>query len=217
MNWWRGAASVLTDLGLRLVAILLAVVFILHARTQAERESILSVPLRVRNVPAGMMVATDIPDRVEVRVKGSVNALVRLRLAPPEVELDLADAVPGQVTQRRLTVGEIHMPVRSPIRALEIVRPRVVSIGVDERLTREIRVLPAVTGTTPAGFTFGGAPGTDPPQVQVTGPRRLVEALDVIRTEPLDLGRFGPGVSTEVGLEPLPGVITIVPPGFGSG
>jgi YbbR domain-containing protein len=212
MSWWRGVATVLTDLGLRLIAVVLAVAFLLHARTEAERETVLSVPLKVHNVPAGLMVATDLPDHVDVRLKGSVNALVRLRLAPPEVNLDLADARPGEVVQRRLTVGEVRMPVRSPIRVIEIVRPRIIPVGVDERLTREIRVLPAVTGIVTAGYTLGGVPGADPPQVQVSGPRRIVEALEVIRTEPLDLARVGTGDPTDVGLEPLPGVVTVIPP-----
>lgn len=212
MTWWRGVATVLSDVGLRVAAIVLALFFILHARTESQRETVMSVPLKVRNVPAGLMVATEIPERVEVRLKGTVNALLRLRLAPPEVELDLADAEPGEVVQRRITVGEVHMPVRSPIQVLQIVRPRIVPVGVDERVTRQVRVLPAVTGALPAGTTLGGAPGCDPPQVEVSGPRRLVEALDVLRTEPLDLSRLGAGAAGDVALEALPGTILVTPP-----
>src|SRR5687767_2842395 len=59
------------NLGLRLAAVLLAVALFLHVRTEAREDRLLEIPLRWKNLPAGLVIKDPVPNVVEVKVRAN--------------------------------------------------------------------------------------------------------------------------------------------------
>lgn len=186
---WKGVPSLLGDVGLRLAAVALAILVVLLSRPGARREAVLPVPLRITGLSDSLIVSTSLPARVDVRVQGPAGALMRLRLSPPELLLDLSGLQPGEVRERELRPGDVRLAPRAGARVIAVVSPRFVPVGVDRELDAMLPVEVVWGGTLTAGRTLGAAPTLTPRDVRVVGPARLVGPLTSIRTEPIDLSQ----------------------------
>jgi len=95
MIFWR---VLVNNLSLKLLALLLAVALWLLATGAKESERDLSIPLALRNLPAGLSVAGPLPDAVEVTVAGPRIRLLGLRTEELSLSLDLRNLREGTVT-----------------------------------------------------------------------------------------------------------------------
>ena len=84
---------------------------------------------------------------------------------------------------------------------LEItVDPTEVTATLEQLLTRTVRVVPSYSSPPPAGYVLTGTT-LEPATVQVTGPRRGVQAIQSIQTLPIDLSETRETVELEVKLD----------------
>ncbi len=95
MIFWR---LLVNNLSLKLLALLLAVSLWLLATGAKDSERDLSIPLALRNLPAGLSVAGPLPDTVEVTVSGPRIRLLGLRSEELSLSLDLRNLREGTVT-----------------------------------------------------------------------------------------------------------------------
>ncbi|MGA7826819.1 MAG: CdaR family protein [Geobacteraceae bacterium] len=95
MMLWK----VLTNnLSLKLLALLLAVALWLLASGAKDSEREFSIPLSLRNLPAGLAVAGSVPEAVDVTVAGPKLRLLGLRSEEMSLPLDLKNLREGTVT-----------------------------------------------------------------------------------------------------------------------
>jgi YbbR domain-containing protein len=92
---WR---VLVNNISLKLLALLLAVALWLLATGAKDSERDLSIPLALRNLPAGLSVAGPLPDTVEVTVSGPRIRLLGLRTEELSLSLDLRNLREGTVT-----------------------------------------------------------------------------------------------------------------------
>jgi YbbR domain-containing protein len=104
-----------------------------------------------------------------------------LRSADIHAELELGDAKPGERTFD-LTAQQVRHQ-----RDLTIVQvvPGQVHLSFDTRLTRDVEILPKVTGTFAAGEQIAKVL-VDPERITITGPQHHVEMVDAATTDPVD-------------------------------
>jgi YbbR domain-containing protein len=174
----------LVHTGLKLVSVFLAVLLWMMVSSQrASVERGLRIPLELQNLPENLEMVDTPQESVDVRVRGTADALGRISPGDLVATVDLSAAQPG----RRL----FHLSperVKAPF-AVQVtqVAPSSVAIRFEPSATRIVPVLPSVEGTPAAGFIVGKI-SAEPATVEIVGPesslRRVTEAI----TEPLWVG-----------------------------
>jgi len=173
------------NLGLKLLALLLALVVYGHVVTDQEQEWQLRTPLRIVGLPRTLVIDEPPPEAVEISARGTGKQLLRLRVSAPEMLLDLSRVGPGRV-QRILSPADVALPVGTDVAVTEILDPRMVSLTVDTLLTRAMPVSVSSVGALPRGLALLGPPVAIPANVVVTAPSRLIDRVE-LSVEPLDL------------------------------
>jgi YbbR domain-containing protein len=153
------------------------------ASQRAYVERGLRVPLELQNLPENLEMVEPPPESVDVRVRGTADALSRI--APGEIvaAIDLSSAQAG----RRL----FHLSserVKGPF-SVEVtqVTPPSVTIRFEPSSSRTVPVQPSVEGDPAPGFIVGKI-SADPPTVEIIGPESVLRRITEAITEPIWVG-----------------------------
>jgi len=160
-------------LGLKVLAIALAVVLWLTVSGEHVAERNLRVPLEFRNVPERLEITGATISTVDVRLRGSSAILGRLDAGEVVAVLDLSGGRPGS----RL----FHLrndQVRTPF-GVEVAQviPSTFSLELEQSASRVVPVIPSIHGEPAPGFVVGrrtSEPAT--PTVTTSRTRSLVPA-----------------------------------------
>jgi len=90
--------ALVKNLSLKLLSLLLAVALWVLATGAKDSERDIFIPLSIRNLPAGLSVASPLPGTVEVTVAGPKIRLLGLRSEEMSLSLDLGNLHEGTVT-----------------------------------------------------------------------------------------------------------------------
>ncbi len=138
---------------------------------------VIDVPVKVVNLAEGWRVLSVFPERIRVTLGGRVKTFQRSDLGQIEASVDLSSV--------QLSPGPLEMkPTVTPppgLRVLEI-SPAVVQVDVDPVVSREVPVRVLVTGKPHEDYQQG-APFLTVAEVTVSGPKRLVERVEVASAE----------------------------------
>lgn len=157
----------------KVLAIVLAIILWMYVMNEQNPpvEQTVSVKLEVRGVPEGLAV-TDHPETVKIRFRGPRSIIAGLR----------AQDLGAYVDVRTLTEGEHEVPVKTvtpvPLDILDV-QPKVVTVRLESQISRQLTVTPKFTGAPAAGVVVNKAT-IKPDVVTVTGPRSLVDLVDVV-------------------------------------
>lgn len=169
-------------LGLKMLALLLATVLWLTVAGEHVVERSLRVPLAVRNLPTAFEIEGDLPDMVDVRVRGSSSQLSRLDAGDVVAMLDMTNARPG-ARLFHLRTDEVRVPYGVEVAQ---VMPPALSLSVEKAAVRMIPVVPATDGDPAPGFVVGRISSV-PATVQVIGPESHVKDVSQATTEPIEI------------------------------
>jgi hypothetical protein len=178
--------GIFDNLGLKLLSLLLACVVYAHVVTEKEREVDLVVPLKLAKVPAGLTVLGDPPLQVRFRARGTGKQLLWLKLFEVEARVNVSDAAPGRY-QRMFSPADVLLPAGSGVTVAEVIEPRTLGLDFDAISSRRVRVIPTVVGLPASGYAVAGSPRAVPESVQVTGARKIVEAMDLLPSASVDI------------------------------
>jgi YbbR domain-containing protein len=173
-------------LGLKLASIFLSLVVFVHVYTEQEREWTFEVPLEIANLADNLCLVSPPPATVLVSVRGKGKDLIKLRLKGARAVVDLAEAGPGTV-KRILSAADIELPPDLSVTVADVFDPKVLSLDVDPKLTKFVRVVPVYSGSLGSGLELSGPPLVEPEQIHVSGARRVLSQLDYINTAPIDI------------------------------
>ena len=169
-------------LGLKVLAIALAVLLWLTVAGEHVVERSVRVPLEFRNIPQQLEIVGDPPSSVDVRLRGSSAALSRLEPGEIVAVLDLASARPGS-RLFPLRNDEVRAPYG--IQVAQVV-PGTLALELERSARRMVPVVPAVEGQPAPGFVSGRVT-SDPPTVEVVGPESRLRELSGATTEPVSI------------------------------
>lgn len=180
--------------GLKIVSVALAVVLWMMVSSQrAAVERGLRIPLELQNLPDNLEMVEPPPESVDVRVRGTADALGRISPGDLVATVDLSAAQAG----RRL----FHLSperVKAPFAvAVTQVAPSSVAIRFEPSATRIVPVIPSVEGDPAPGFIVGRIV-PDPATVEVVGPESLLRRVTEAITEPLWVGSARADVRSSV-------------------
>jgi YbbR domain-containing protein len=179
--------------GLKLLAVLIALVLWLTVAGEHVVERTLRVPLELRNVPERLEIVGDPPMTVDVRLRGSSALLGRMEPGDVIAIVDLATARPGS-RLFHLRTDEVRRPYGVEVAQIT---PVTISLELEVSGRRSVPVVPAVEGDPAPGFVIGRASAT-PATVEVVGPESRLRDLTSATTEPISVAGLRTSVTDTV-------------------
>ena len=170
------------QLGLKVLAIVLATVLWLTVAGEHIVERSLRVPLEFRNIPSALEIVGTTPDTIDVRVRGSSALLSRVQPGEIVAVLDLSAARPGP---RLFAIR--NDAVRAPF-GIEIAQivPATLSLDLEKSAQRRVPVVPVTQGEPAPGFVVGRI-SAEPATVDIVGPDTRVRQIAAATTEPVSI------------------------------
>ncbi len=198
------------DIGLKVVALVLAV--FLWVNVAERREVVLTVdlPLRYTNMPAEMTFASEVPRQASVEIRGR-SKFLRWRLKDVYFAIDLSPAEGGIVTHI-ISPSEIRLPPGKHLEVLEVLEPKGIRVELDNLVTRKLPPGVLLEGELPEGRVMIGKVSTEPGEIVISGAEKIVSPLDSVPTFAIgldDLGKDGQA-GTRVDLSGLLHVVSDV-------
>ena len=198
------------NLGLKLVALLLAVLVYLNVYTDRQATLIVSFPLQISDLADSLSLSGPMPAAVQAELRGTGKQLIRLRLTEPPVKISLAGIGTGRY-ERALTASDLPLPANYEIQVERLVSPRTVELQLDRRLRRRLPVAARVEGVPAGGVFWTGELSVTPASVEVSGPAQAVAALDSVRLDPVGIAGKRDTVTVAVEADALPDWCTMTP------
>jgi YbbR domain-containing protein len=169
-------------LGLKLMAVALAMLLWLIVAGDHLVERSLRVPLEYRNIPTELELVGDPPTEVEVRLRGSSALLGRLEPRDIVAVLDLASARPGS-RMFHLRSDEVRSPYG--VEVAQVI-PNTLAVDLEKSSHRTVPIVPALDGEPAPGFVIGRVTA-EPATVEVAGPESRLKQLSGATTEPVQV------------------------------
>ena len=166
------------NLGLKFLSMCIAALLWLVVAGERVVERVLRAPVEFQNLPNGLELGGDLPDTVEVRLRGSSGALSRMAAGDLSAVLDLRTARPGR-RLFHLTPAQVTVPY-----GIEVVQvgPSTLTMEFEASGVRTVPVRPDLEGRPAHGFEVT-AVTSDPPTVEVAGPESALKRLEAAVTE----------------------------------
>ena len=162
--------------GLKLLAVLIAVVLWIQVHGQGVGSLSMDVPLQVQGLQSDMVIVNDLPDHVRLTISGLQAQLASLKSTDIHVPIDVSDLKDPGVVERALEVSAIRLPVGLTIEKLQ---PDRLQLQVDRVVKREITVKPRLE--LPEGWKALDVQ-VEPDVVALAGPEVWLGALADVET-----------------------------------
>lgn len=167
------------NLGYKIISLVLAIVFWLWITSQAEPAGLWGkqtreVPLVVNNQPANLVIISDIPSSITVRLDNN-NIEEGVNVKNLFAYIDLKDAVAGEQSY------EVMIDAPEGV-VIESKSPGAVVLKLDTVKDKIIPVIANIIGTPADGFIHGN-PIITPPVVNVRGPTSVLDKLEEVVVE----------------------------------
>lgn len=142
-----------------------------------------SLPLEINLSDEPVVLSSDLPNTVLVRLRGAQSLMRRLDPVPLSVSVDMSEELPGE---HEVLLSKIHVLNVPRGVDVEFIQPDRLTLRLERSRSRELEIEVITLGQPPEGFHYYGAVA-DPPTMTVEGPESEIEALDVLRTNPIRL------------------------------
>lgn len=185
MNTIRGL--LLDNLGLKLVALLLAVLVYMNVYTDRPATGVVTFRMQITGLGDSLSLSGPVPSTVQAELRGTGKQLIFLRLTEPALKISLAGVRPGRFT-RALTAADLALPSGLDLVSENSLSPSQVELTVDHRTTRTLPVAARVDGRPSAGIVWNGQWRADPPRIHVSGPAQVLAAMDSLPLVTTSLG-----------------------------
>jgi hypothetical protein len=162
------------NLGLKLTALLLAVLVYLHVYTERPAQMLFSFPIQIADIDTTLSLLGPVPSAVVADVRGTGKQLIRLRLAEPVLKISLAGVSRGRF-ERLIADGDLPITASDGIQVERLVGPRTLALQLDRKIRRRVPVAARIQG---AGNW--GEPQIQPAYVTVVGPEGAVSVMDSV-------------------------------------
>jgi YbbR domain-containing protein len=180
---------------LKLISLTFALILWFFVMGERRLEIGYAVPLETENVPAGLMIANELPTTIDVRISGPRTLLMNLQPQDIRIAVDLGDVQPGVTSFKRLE-ERINLPW-----ALTVTRmsPAFVDVRLERIETKSVPIRPVLVGTPAAGFRVTTVQAL-PRQVVVEGAETELAELNEVSTEAVNVHGVKAEVKTTVPL-----------------
>jgi YbbR domain-containing protein len=167
---------------LKLLALLLACVvwFLVSApRRERVRERIVTAPLSLVGMSNELVITTEIPSQVAVRVRGRRSDLRSLATQSLDAPVDLSWVQQSGEVEITLRPQAINVPPDIEVVSIE---PNKIRFRIEQLRQRAVLIRPFLVGDVPQGYNIGEATA-QPDRALISGPASQVLKLSEVATE----------------------------------
>jgi YbbR domain-containing protein len=205
--------GLLDNLGVKLIALVVALVIWFNAsgQQQVNRHHIAS--LSFANVPDSLTLVGSVPSEVELSISGTRRELLFIRFRKIAIIVNMVRATEGRFTYQ-LSVSDILLPPGIEPGDIRVVAPTTVNLAVEKIVTERMRVGLVFEGKLSSQLMHNRLPEARPVWVKVTGPASTIRRLQQqqkILTRPIDLSRIKEPVDREVEIAYDDDILEVVP------
>ncbi len=147
------------------------------------------------DLPSGLTIANEVPDRVTFRLAGSKFFLRTIANSLDTIHIDLTKAKAGPAFYR-IEKDSLHLPISVQVRGIapDTIKPVLEHI---ERRTVPVEIVQK--NEVPNGYRLVKL-YSQPKNVRIKGPRSAVEAISEVRSDPVDLANIPTTLKWEIPL-----------------
>jgi YbbR domain-containing protein len=202
--------GLIENIGVKLIAVVVALVIWFNASGQQEIKREFTASLSFANVADTVTLTGRVPDAVQVSVSGTRRELMFMGFKKMNVIVNLSRAAPGRFTYR-LGVSDVLLPPGIEPADIRIISPTAIDLLVENVITKVVRVAVVLSGSLPENLLLTRVPAAEPGWIQVRGAESAVRPLDKLQTRPIDLARLRESVVRDVEIEYDPSVLLCNP------
>ncbi len=188
------------NIGVKLIALFVALFIWFSASGQQQASRFFIVPLKLVNMPDSLTIAGAFPVEAEVSISGTKRELLFMSFKRIEILVNLAAATPGRFRQRLSASNVVARGGLDP-RNVQIISPSSIDLFFEPLVMKKVPVELNISGSLPPGYVLVKGPGVEPPEVLIKGPATSVTHLKSISTKPVDLGRVRESFRREVEID----------------
>jgi YbbR domain-containing protein len=177
--------------GIITLCILAACILWFAFSMQENYIQVLEFPTRVVNLPSDKALAAVPPSKVRIQLQGEGIQILRLYYNPPTVPID--------VSNRQIDLGLAAPEIIKNV-SVQAITPRMVTLAVEDRVTRKVPVHPRINLTFEPGYRMIGRLTTEPDSIAISGARSIVEGVDAWPTQTRNLGAMRDSLHAPVAL-----------------
>ena len=174
---------------LKIFCLLVSILIWIQVASNRYVERELSLPLELHGLQPGMTLAgNEWPSEVDLHARISKWRFLLYRYFGNRlgsVDIDISNAQPGVTWQREISVNDVD----SPLSDIEVTPPQSLILEVDRVDSLRVPVRIVTTGELSGSRMLLEPLSASPGSLIVRGPSRYFTGREVLRTEPLDMGR----------------------------
>jgi YbbR domain-containing protein len=171
------------NLGLKLLAIVLAIWIWYSAAYEPEVAATITIPVQYRNLPKDLEISSGFTSTVIVEARGPASRLRRLSGPDTAAMLDFSSV--SQPGERTFQIGFGQVPLPYGVRLVRAI-PAQLRFGFERPLSRAIPVTVRFTGALENGLRVSGFEAS-PKELVITGAASSVNAVESLETDPVNL------------------------------
>jgi YbbR domain-containing protein len=202
MNLLRGL--LFDNLGLKLAALLLALLVYLNVYLDRPAETTISFPVQIQDLGDSLSLSGPVPSTVQAQLRGTGKQLLRMRVTEPPIKISLGGIGPGRF-ERGVSAEDLPLTgYYKGVEAVRVIGPGAIDIGIERKVRRWLPTALRVEGVAGNDSSWASAVRVDPESVLVTGPRSAVARLDSVVLQPVRLGGRRDTLRAQVAAQSLP-------------
>lgn len=190
-------------LGIAFTTLIVAAVLWTYVHLSTPYEAEIDVPVSI-TPPKGLAIASGLPERLHVRVKGAGWQILLLEFTRnAKFELDLTDRIFPLTNPNTLQLmpDEIRNGARLPSEVeMIMVEPDTLDVSFSRIVRKQVPVRPVLQVSPGRGYALVGQPASNPPFVMLEGSQEILDSIQFFPTKPLVKGSVMESVSESVEL-----------------
>ncbi len=167
----------------KLFSLAVAILLWLLVVPQSELVTSRGIPVLYRNLPDDLEIASDMPERIHVEIRGPASKLSAASLADLAVQLDLSPV--NVAGERTFTIAGPDLTLPRGVSFLRAV-PSPLRLRFDHILSKDVPVQVRVGTPLQAGYRIVKQE-VRPERLKIAGPENHVRAIEAAQTDPVDL------------------------------
>jgi hypothetical protein len=192
-------------------AVVVATLLWFLVATDKEYTHQITVPIEIVRLATGKTLAEKIPDSAIIELKGKGSSLLSLWFYDVKFRLEL----PEMRTTQKIVLKEyltfLELPATFGLEVVEIIEPSTITFSIDDEvIERKPILLSGRVGTADGYVLIDYIPSPD--SVSIRGPKKRIQKLDYIYTEPLEISETKTSFTQTVKLnDQSPGLFELTP------
>lgn len=184
------------NLTLKLLSLLAAGLLVVYVNSESSTSQIgIVVPIELTDIPTDKIVVEPITPQAQLLLKGPRFLVAQVPLSPPRIRVNVPPTTESSFV---ISLKDQYLDLPMSVH-LVAVEPAEIEFKLESVGTRVLPVIVPQIGSLREDLTLESAT-LSPDKVSVTGPKRELEQLAQILTEPIDLREISQSISRELKL-----------------